>query len=44
MDKSFVLTGNEPVWYAIAHLIARFLSFVAAATHNWLLNRHYTFV
>jgi dolichol-phosphate mannosyltransferase len=28
----------------VPHLTARVISFVGAATHNWLLNRRYTFV
>lgn len=30
--------------FEINHLLARTLSFVAAATHNWFLNRQYTFL
>jgi dolichol-phosphate mannosyltransferase len=30
--------------FGINHLIARTVSFVAAASHNWFLNRHYTFL
>jgi dolichol-phosphate mannosyltransferase len=30
--------------FGINHLLARTVAFVAAATHNWFLNRHYTFL
>jgi dolichol-phosphate mannosyltransferase len=30
--------------FGLHHLIARMISFVCAATHNWFLNRNYTFV
>jgi dolichol-phosphate mannosyltransferase len=38
-----VYAGSQFV-FGLNHLLARGLAFVCAATHNWLLNRHYTFV